>query len=158
MIFRELSNGAFRFSLRRPGAEIMGGGGRSNAPPPPTRRWKIQRPSRARVNALETSFGRAITCYGKIYNITSMCSKDWTRYTPLTDVTWHSARASTDSRHSEGTLEQCSSRAGLTHGPMGRAVMGLDWAHNLEISTGSGRAWAEKFQIIWIGRESHLYS
>ena len=33
MIFRELSNAAFRFSLRRPGAEIMGG--RSNAPPPP---------------------------------------------------------------------------------------------------------------------------
>ena len=33
MIFRELSNAAFRFSLRRPGAEIMGGG-RSNAPPP----------------------------------------------------------------------------------------------------------------------------
>ena len=32
MIFRELSNAAFRFSLRRPGAEIMGG--RSNAPPP----------------------------------------------------------------------------------------------------------------------------
>ena len=26
MIFRELSNAAFRFSLRRPGAEIMGGG------------------------------------------------------------------------------------------------------------------------------------
>ena len=34
MIFRELSNAAFRFSLRRPGAEIMGEGGRSNAPPP----------------------------------------------------------------------------------------------------------------------------
>ena len=26
MIFRELSNAAFRFSVRRPGAEIMGGG------------------------------------------------------------------------------------------------------------------------------------
>ena len=47
MIFRELLNAAFRFSLRRPGAEIMGG--RSNAPPPPSRRCKIQRPSRARV-------------------------------------------------------------------------------------------------------------
>ena len=33
MIFRDLSNAAFRFSLRRPGAEIMRG--RSNAPPPP---------------------------------------------------------------------------------------------------------------------------
>ena len=33
MIFRELSNAAFRFSLRRPGAEILGGGC-SNAPPP----------------------------------------------------------------------------------------------------------------------------
>ena len=32
MIFRELSNAAFRFSLQQPGAEIMGGG-RSNAPP-----------------------------------------------------------------------------------------------------------------------------
>ena len=50
MIFRELSNAAFCFSLRRPGAEIMGGG-RSNAPPPPSRRWKIQRPSRAQVKA-----------------------------------------------------------------------------------------------------------
>ena len=47
MIFRELSNAAFRFSLRRPGAEIMGG---VQTPPPPSRRWKIQRPSRARVN------------------------------------------------------------------------------------------------------------
>ena len=33
MIFRELSNAAFRFSLRRPGAEIMGGG--VQTPPPP---------------------------------------------------------------------------------------------------------------------------
>ena len=32
MIFRELSNAAFRFSLRRPGAEIMGGG--VQMPPP----------------------------------------------------------------------------------------------------------------------------
>ena len=34
MIFRELSNAAFRFSLRRPGAEIMGGGGVQTPPPP----------------------------------------------------------------------------------------------------------------------------
>ena len=54
MIFRELSNAAFRFFLRRPGAEIMGG--RSNAPPPPSRRWKIQRPSRARVNIDKCDF------------------------------------------------------------------------------------------------------
>ena len=33
MIFRELSNVAFRFSLWRPGAEIMGGG--VQTPPPP---------------------------------------------------------------------------------------------------------------------------
>ena len=32
MIFRELSNAAFCFSLRRPGAEIMGG---VQTPPPP---------------------------------------------------------------------------------------------------------------------------
>ena len=32
MIFRELSNAAFRFSLRRPGAEIMGGA--FKRPPP----------------------------------------------------------------------------------------------------------------------------
>ena len=32
MIFRELSNAAFRFSLRRPGAEIMGGGGVQTPP------------------------------------------------------------------------------------------------------------------------------
>ena len=35
MIFRELSNAAFRFSLRRPGAEIMGGGAFKRPPPPP---------------------------------------------------------------------------------------------------------------------------
>ena len=52
MIFRELSNAAFRFSRRRPGAEIMGGA--FKRPPPPSRRWKIQRPSRARVNCCET--------------------------------------------------------------------------------------------------------
>ena len=34
MIFRELSNAAFRFSLRRPEAEIMGGGGFKRPPPP----------------------------------------------------------------------------------------------------------------------------
>ena len=45
MIFRELPNTTFRFSLRRPGAENMG----SFKRPPPSRRWKIQRPSRARV-------------------------------------------------------------------------------------------------------------
>ena len=33
MIFRELSNAAFRFSLRRPGAEIMGGGAFKRPPP-----------------------------------------------------------------------------------------------------------------------------
>ena len=33
-IFRELSNAAFRFSLRRPGAEIMGGGAFKRPPPP----------------------------------------------------------------------------------------------------------------------------
>ena len=32
MIFRELSNAAFHFSLRRPGAEIMGGGGAFKRP------------------------------------------------------------------------------------------------------------------------------
>ena len=51
MIFRELSNAAFRFSLRRPGAEIMGGGGRSNAPPPPAGGWKSRGPA-----------GRGLTC------------------------------------------------------------------------------------------------
>ena len=51
MIFRELSNAASRFSLRRPGAEIIGGGGGGvQTPPPPSRRWKIQRPSRVRIN------------------------------------------------------------------------------------------------------------
>ena len=35
MIFRELSNAAFRFSLRRPGAEIMGGAFKRPPPPPP---------------------------------------------------------------------------------------------------------------------------
>ena len=44
MISRELSNAAFRFSLRRPGAEIMGGG-RSNAPPPPAGGGKSRGPA-----------------------------------------------------------------------------------------------------------------
>ena len=48
MIFRELSNAVFRFVLRCAGAEIDGGG--VQTPPPPSRWWKIQRPSRARVN------------------------------------------------------------------------------------------------------------
>ena len=52
MIFRELSNADFRFSLQRPGAEIMGGGGVQT---PPSRRWKIQRPSRARVKRFRTA-------------------------------------------------------------------------------------------------------
>ena len=43
MIFRELSNAAFRFSLRRPGAEIMGG--RSNVPPPPAGGGKSRGPA-----------------------------------------------------------------------------------------------------------------
>ena len=43
-------------------------------------------------------------------------------------------------------------------GPWAGLGMDLGWAYNLKISTGSGRAWAEKFQIIWIGRGSHLYS
>ena len=46
MIFRELSNAAFRFVLRRAGAEIDGGG---VVQTPPSRSWKIQRPIRARV-------------------------------------------------------------------------------------------------------------
>ena len=47
---------------------------------------------------------------------------------------------------------------GWPMGPWAGLGMGLGWAYNLEVSTGSGRAWADKFQIIWIGRGSHLYS
>ena len=47
MIFRELSNAVFCFVLRCAGAEIDGG---CSNTPPPSRWWKIQRPSRARVN------------------------------------------------------------------------------------------------------------
>ena len=46
MIFRGLSNAAFVFLYGD--QEPRSWGGRSNAPPPPSRRWKIQRPSRAR--------------------------------------------------------------------------------------------------------------
>ena len=55
-MFRELSNAVFLFSLRQPGAEIVG---RSNAPPP--RRWKIQRPSRAQVKPPE--YDKVISTY-----------------------------------------------------------------------------------------------
>ena len=43
MIFRELSNAAFRFSLRRPGAEIMGGA--LKRPPPPAGGGKSRGPA-----------------------------------------------------------------------------------------------------------------
>ena len=43
MIFRELSNAAFRFSLRRPGAEIMGGA--FKRPPPPAGGGKSRGPA-----------------------------------------------------------------------------------------------------------------
>ena len=52
MIFRELSNAAFRFVLRRTGAQIDGG---CSNTPPPIRWWKIQRPSRARVKFIYQS-------------------------------------------------------------------------------------------------------
>ena len=65
MIFRELSNAAFRFSLRRPGAEIMGGGGGVQTPPP-SRRWKIQRPSRARGTLLWTSWTKFIVTGNRV--------------------------------------------------------------------------------------------
>ena len=48
MIFRELSNAVFCFVLRFAGAEVDGGEG--GVQTPPIRWWKIQRPSRARVN------------------------------------------------------------------------------------------------------------
>ena len=51
MIFRELSNAAFRFSLRRPGAEIMG---RSNAPPPPAGGGKSRGPAGRGLKSLHT--------------------------------------------------------------------------------------------------------
>ena len=45
MIFRELSNAAFRFSLRRPGAEIMGGVQTPPPPPPPAGGGKSRGPA-----------------------------------------------------------------------------------------------------------------
>ena len=45
MIFRELSNVAFRFYLRRPGAEIMGGGVQTPPPPPPAGGGKSRGPA-----------------------------------------------------------------------------------------------------------------
>ena len=46
MIFDEPSNAVVRFALRCAGAEIDGG----VQTPPSIRWWKIQRPSKARVN------------------------------------------------------------------------------------------------------------
>ena len=48
MIFRELSNAAFRFSLRRPGAEIMGGV--QTPPPPPAGGGKSRGPAGCGLN------------------------------------------------------------------------------------------------------------
>ena len=45
MIFRELSNAAFRFSLRRPGAEIMGAGVQTPPPPLPAGGGKSRGPA-----------------------------------------------------------------------------------------------------------------
>ena len=44
MIFRELSNAAFLFSLRRPGAEIIGGGGVQTRGAPDKLSGRIIRP------------------------------------------------------------------------------------------------------------------
>ena len=48
MVFDELSNAFFGFSLRRLGGKFQGG---LTPPPSPTRSWKIQRPIRARVDS-----------------------------------------------------------------------------------------------------------
>ena len=54
IIFRELSNAAFRFSLRRPGAEIMGGV--QTPPPPPAGGGKSRGPAGRGLTHLRPSF------------------------------------------------------------------------------------------------------
>ena len=53
MIFRELSKPAFRFSLRRPGAEIMGG---VQTPPPPAGSGKSRGPAGRGLKSVILSF------------------------------------------------------------------------------------------------------
>ena len=72
MIFLELSNAAFRFSLRRPGAEIMGGA--FKRPPPPAGGGKSRGPAGRGLTELnhkvtdqqltELIFGIAMPTYG----------------------------------------------------------------------------------------------
>ena len=73
MIFRELSNTAFRFSLRRPGAEIMGGG--VQTPPPPAGGGKSRGPAgrgiyyahdtlKSSVGSVETNNRSMFRCNG----------------------------------------------------------------------------------------------
>ena len=72
MIFREPSNAAFRFSLRRPGAEIMGGA--FKRPPPPAGGGKSRGPAGRGLIAMiddgnEIQLWRRITfhrCFVKI--------------------------------------------------------------------------------------------
>ena len=51
MMFRELSNAAFHFSLRQPGAEITGGG--VQTPPPPQQ--AVENPEAQRLVKVTTS-------------------------------------------------------------------------------------------------------
>ena len=61
-----------------------GGGGRSNAPPPPSRRWKIQRPSRARVKfwKLEKILIRTVAV-ARAYTFLEVRSRDSSKWPDL---------------------------------------------------------------------------
>ena len=59
MIFRELSNAAFRFSLRQPGAEIMGGG--VQTPPPPAGGGKSRGPAGRGLNEVDSKLRKNLS-------------------------------------------------------------------------------------------------
>ena len=65
--FRELTNAVFRFVLRCAGAEIDGGG----VFKPPHQVWKIQRPSRARVNLRQFNLTASFDCTSDLMNVAS---------------------------------------------------------------------------------------
>ena len=114
MIFLEFSNAPFRFSLRRLRAEIMGC--RSNAPPPPpSRRWKIQRPSRARADLI------CLCTYMSVRGRCRLRGLSWRRRCWLRD--WRPAgRTSAGTRRpascaasSPSTASHCSASVPNTH-------------------------------------------
>ena len=86
MIFRELSNAAFRFSLRRPGAEIMGGGVQT-PPPPPAGGGKSRGPAGRGLWLLdENNFLKFQSSTPPVADYVGKCGPPVTRLAPAVEI------------------------------------------------------------------------